>query len=293
MIVFEGKEPGMNDQNRKEIVDTFRIRIWGTRGSIPVSGPEFSVYGGNTNCVELRCGQHTLIFDAGSGLLPAGYTLKSEGVTNFNIFLSHYHYDHIQGLPFFPPMFETNASVTVWSGELEFEMTTREMISNYVRSPFLPISPDIYAAKLVTRDFRPGEDLEPHSDVVIKTGLLAHPGGAIGYRVEWGGRAVAIITDTEHEPGSLDPTVLGLIDNCDLILYDSAFFDAEMERFRGFGHSTWQQAVRLASKAGVRRVGFCHHAPWRTDAEIEEAEQEAKAEFPASFFARDGLIIDL
>ena len=283
----------MSEPDRNDIGDTFRIRIWGARGSIPVSGHEFSVYGGNTNCVEMRCGKHTLIFDAGSGLLPAGYALKSEGVTKFDLFLSHFHYDHIQGLPFFPPLFDSNSSVTLWSGHLEGKMSTQEMVSSYIRPPFLPISPDIYSAELNTQDFHPIDDLHPHSDVVVRTASLSHPGGAVGYRVEWGGRVAAVVTDTEHQPGSLDQSVLRLIKNCDLFLYDSTFWDDEMERFRGFGHSSWQQAVRLAREAGARQVGFTHHAPWRTDAEIEAAEREAKAEYPDSFFARDGQIIGL
>ncbi len=283
----------MNNLNRKDTGGNFRIRIWGARGSIPVSGPEFSVYGGNTICVEIRCGNHTLLFDAGSGLLPAGYALKSEGVTEFDLFLSHCHYDHIQGLPFFPPMFESISSVTLWSGHLEGKMTTQEMVSKFIRPPFLPISPEIYSAELETRDFHPNDDLHPHPDVVVRTANLSHPGGAVGYRVEWNGRVVAIVTDTEHQPGNLDQSVLRLIKNCDLFLYDSTFWDAEMERFQGFGHSSWQQAVRLAREAGARQIGFTHHAPWRTDAEIEVAEREAKAEFPDSFFARDGQIIDL
>ncbi len=113
----------------------------------------------------------------------------------------------------------------------------------------------------------------------------------MGYRVEWGGRAVAIITDTEHEPGSLDSSVLRLIENCDLFLYDSSFWDSEMERYRGFGHSTWQQAVRLAREAGARQIGFTHHAPWRTDAELDAAGRDAKEEFPDSFFAHDGQVL--
>ena len=284
---------GMNDPDRNDAEGTLRIRIWGARGSLPVSGPEFTRYGGNTICVEMRCGEHTLIFDAGSGLLPAGYALKSEGISKFNLFFSHCHYDHIQGLPFFPPAFDSDTSITLWSGHLEGKMTTQQMISGFIRAPWLPISPDIYLADMETRDFHPDDDLHPHPDVVLRTANLTHPGGAVGYRVEWGGRAVAIITDTEHKPGSLDPAVLRLIENCDLFLYDSSFLDAEMERFRGYGHSTWQQAIRLARKAGARQIGFIHHAPWRTDTDLDDFDRQAKAEYPESFFARDGQVIDV
>lgn len=283
----------MSAPNGNDLDGTFRIRIWGARGGLPVSGPEFSVHGGNTICVEMRCGGHVLLFDAGSGLYPAGRALKSEGVTNFNLFFSHSHYDHIVGLPFFAPMYDSDVSGTIWSGHLEGVMTTEQMISGFMRSPWFPVEPDVYRANLETRDFRAGDDLHPHPDIVIRTASLNHPGGAIGFRVEWGGRAVAMITDIEHRPGALDPTVLRLIENCDLFLYDSNYTDAEMQKFRGFGHSSWQQAIRLARKSGARQVGFIHHAQWRTDAELEDADRQAKAEFPNSFFARDGQVIDL
>jgi len=285
--------PAMSDPGGKNHDSRFQVRVWGTRGSLPVSGPEFSAYGGNTICFEMRCGEHTLIFDAGSGLLPAGYAVKSEGQTKFNLFLTHCHYDHMLGLPFFAPLFDPEASIALWSGHLYGEMTTEQMIHDFIRPPWFPIKPEILNAKIETRDFKPGEDLHPHPEMVIRTGKLSHPGEAVGYRVEWGGRAVAIITDTEHMPGSLDPEVLKLIEDCNLFFYDSQFLDSEMERFSSYGHSSWQQAIRLARKSGSKQVGFIHHAPWRTDADLDEFGRQAKAEYPGCFFARDGQVIDV
>ncbi len=273
--------------------DRLRVRTWGTRGSLPVSGEQFRVFGGSTTCTEVRCGGDVLLFDAGSGLLSAGSALKSDGIRATHLFFGHCHYDHIIGLPFFPMMFDPNAKVAVWSGHLAGKMTTREMIERYLRPPWFPVEPDVFCCGQVTHDFRPGDVLQPCADITVRTASLTHPGGCVGYRVEWGGRAVAIITDTEHSPGLLDPAVLGLIDGCDLFLYDSAYTEAELVRHRGFGHSTWNQAVLLAQEARARRVGFVHHAPWRTDAELLEMEAQAKLAFPACFFARDGQIIDL
>ncbi|MFV2054257.1 MBL fold metallo-hydrolase [Aliiroseovarius sp. YM-037] len=283
----------MNDTAGNNHDSSFQVRIHGARGSIPVSGAEFSAYGGNTVCIEMRCGDHTLIFDAGSGILPAGSALKSGDQTTFNLFFSHSHYDHILGLPFFAPLFNVEASITLWSGHLYGEMTTEQMVYEFIRPPWFPIKPEVLNAEIGFRDFRPGTDLHPHADMVIKTGNLNHPGGAVGYRVEWGGRAVAIITDTEHTPGSLDTSVLQLIENCDLFLYDCQFLDAEMEKYQGYGHSTWQQAVRLACESGAKTVGFIHHAPWRTDTDLDDFDHQAKAEFPKSFFARDGQVINV
>jgi phosphoribosyl 1,2-cyclic phosphodiesterase len=275
------------DKNR------LRVRTWGTRGSLPVSGAQFSVFGGNTICTEVRCGDQVLLFDAGSGLLPAGRALKSDQICTAHLFIGHCHYDHIIGLPFLPMMFDPDATVAVWSGHLAGTMTTRGMIDSFLRPPWFPVDPDVFCCGQTTHDFQAGDVLQPYPDVTVRTANLTHPGGCIGYRVEWRGRAVAIVTDTEHTPGILDPAVLALIDGCDLFLYDSAYTEAEMPSHRGFGHSSWNQAVLLAQEARARQVGFIHHAPWRTDAQLQEMEAQAGEIFPASFFARDGQIIDL
>lgn len=271
----------------------FSVRVWGARGSVPVFGDQFRQFGGSTTCIEVRCGDHLLLFDAGSGLPPAGRAFKSEGATEAHLFFSHCHYDHIMGLPFFPMLFDPKASVTIWSGHLAGTMTTRDMVGSFMRPPWFPVEPDRYCSGMASRDFRSGDVLRPYRGVDIHTASLTHPGGAIGYRIEWGGRVLAIVTDTEHAPGVLDPAVLGLIRDCDLFLYDSTYTEAEMAHHRGYGHSTWDHAVLLAQAAGARQAGFMHHAPWRTDDELLAMEAQARAIFPASFFAREGQVIDL
>lgn len=270
-----------------------RVRVWGARGSLPVFGDRYRQFGGSTTCIEVRCGGHLMFFDAGSGLPAAGQALKAEGIAEAQIFFSHCHYDHIMGLPFFPLLFDPAARVALWSGHLAGTMTTREMVASYMRPPWFPVEPDSCRAGMITHDFRAGDVLRPYPDVAIRTAALIHPGGAIGYRVEWGGRALAIVTDTEHRPGQLDPSVLDLIRGADLFLYDSTYTEAEMATHAGFGHSTWNQALRLALAAGVRQVGFMHHAPWRGDDELMAMEAEAQARFAAAFFAREGQVIDL
>jgi phosphoribosyl 1,2-cyclic phosphodiesterase len=162
-----------------------------------------------------------------------------------------------------------------------------------MRPPWFPVEPDICRAAINCRDFRSGDVLAPYDDVAIKTGSLNHPGGAIGYRVEWGGRAVALVTDTEHRPGTLDPAVLDLIDGADLFLYDCMYTDDEMPRHVGYGHSSWQQAIRLAKAARAKRVAFIHHSPLRTDRELDAIQRLATQEFKGAFMARDGQAIDL
>jgi phosphoribosyl 1,2-cyclic phosphodiesterase len=271
----------------------FRVRAWGVRGSLPVSGPEFQTIGGNTICIELQCGPHKLFFDAGSGILPAGKALRAEGASEANLFFSHCHYDHIIGLPYFKPLYDPHCSVSVWTGHTAGKMTTKQIITEFIRPPWFPVEINACRASLNCRDFMPGDVLEPHPGVTIRTGKLNHPGGAVGYRVEWEGRAVAIITDTEHMPGELDPNVLDLIKDVDLFLYDCTYTDEEMSIFVGYGHSTWQHAIRLAEAAGARQVGFIHHSPLRTDDEVQAIDAMAAEQFSGAFSFRQGQILDI
>ncbi len=258
-----------------------------------VCSDEFRQFGGNTICIEVRCGDHVLIFDAGSGLPNAAKALAAEGVKDFNLFFSHCHYDHICGLPHFKPMYLPGFTIGFWSGHLAGAMTTREMIYGYIRPPWFPVAPDICRASMSTVDFKAGDVLEPFPNLSIKTGALVHPGGAIGYRVEWGGRSFAMITDTEHTPGELDPVVMDLIRDVDLFLYDTTYLEDEIETYRGYGHSTWEQAVKLAQAAGAKRVGFMHHSPTRTDAELSEIGEMAAKRFEGAFCAYEGQTIEI
>jgi phosphoribosyl 1,2-cyclic phosphodiesterase len=271
----------------------FAVRFWGVRGSLPVFGEDFRHFGGNTMCLEVRCGDTRLIFDAGSGILPAGQALKAEGVTRYHLLFTHSHYDHIIGFPYFAPIFDRNASIDIWSGHLAGKMTTGAMLRDFMRPPWFPVEPSICPAHIRCRDFMPGDAVETEPGIAIRTGNLNHPGGAVGYRVDFGGRSLAVITDTEHDPGVLDPAVMDLIAGVDLFLYDASYLEPEMDKFRGFGHSTWQQACMLAKAAGAGRVGMVHHAPWRSDAALHAIEAEAQAVFPGAFFAAEGATVTL
>ncbi len=273
--------------------DFLELRIWGARGSLPMASPPCSKFGGNTICFELRCGPDVLLFDAGSALPLAGNSLLAEGKRVFHLFFSHCHYDHIMGLPFFLPLYKPDASITFWSGHLGPKTTTEAMIADFMREPFFPVGPEAFSGKVATETFVPGERLSPFDGIQIETRSLNHPGGAVGYRVDYKGKSVAMIFDTGHVPGELDPNVMDLITGVDLFLYDATFTEQEFKRYRDFGHSTWQQGVRLAIAGKAGRVGFVHHAPFRTDANLEEIEAAAQKLFPGAFCARDLQVITL
>lgn len=271
----------------------FQVRFWGVRGSIPVSGPDYDRYGGNTACIEIRCGEYRLLFDGGSGLRPAGKSLKNEGIGEIDVFLTHSHYDHMIGLPFFHPLYDPSIKLMLWSGHMHGRMTTRELIADFMRPPWFPVTAEYCTANLVCRDFAPGDVLSPREGIVLRTGSLVHPGGCVGYRVEANGRSMALISDTEHTPGKLDPEVMRLIEGVDLVVYDSTYLESEMERYRGFGHSTWEQGIKLCEAANAKRLALFHHDPVRTDVQMEAIERAAQERFKGAFAARDGLIIDL
>lgn len=269
------------------------VHFWGIRGSVPVCGPEYQRFGGNTACIELTCGEERLILDGGSGLRAAGEAMRAGRPAAVDIFLTHSHYDHVIGLPFFAPLYDPATQVTLWSGHLAGKMTTRQLLAKIMEPPLFPVRVDSCAANLHYRDFQPGDVLCPREGVVLRTASLNHPGGCVGYRVEWRGRSVALVSDTEHEPGRLDAAVLGLIRDADLVVYDATYTDEEMQRYRGFGHSTWQQGIRLCKAAGARRLALFHHDPARSDDQMDAIEKAAKGEFAGAFAARDGLALAL
>lgn len=271
----------------------FTVTVWGVRGSSPVCGPDFIRYGGNTTCIEMRCGGEVLIFDAGTGIVAAGKRLLGEAVGELHLFLTHSHYDHVQGLPFFAPLYKPTTSATVASGHLEGAMSTEDILAHLMQPPLFPIDPGYLKASIRYLDFMPGDRLEPAPGIVIDTARLHHPGGAVGYRVTFAGKSVAIVTDTEHVPGQLDTNVLGLIDNADLFFYDAAFGDEEMDKFSGFGHSSWQQAIRLAEAAHARHIGLIHHSFFHTDTDLDRIAELARARFDRVDVVCDGQVFDL
>lgn len=271
----------------------FRVTLWGVRGSLPVSGAAAQGIGGNTICVEIRCGDSVLILDAGSGLAAAGAALAAEGQGRVTLMLTHAHYDHLIGLPFFAPLWNPAARIDLWTGHMAGRMTSAQIVDDFLRPPFFPVGRDHFKARVTLHDFVPGDVLEPAPGLVVRTAPLNHPGGAVGYRVEWAGRVAALVTDVEHIPNQDNSAVMALSSGADLMLYDAAYEDDELVIFGGFGHSTWQEAVRIAKAAKVARLGLIHHAPWRSPAELLRIEAAAKDRFAGAFCGRDGMVIDL
>ena len=197
------------------------VRFWGVRGSIACPGPGTARYGGNTPCVEIRCGEHVLILDAGTGIRPLGNMLVQSAIgRNFDILLSHCHTDHIIGLPFFAPLFSRNHVVRIWAGNLQPTCTIESTVRKIMSFPLFPLQVEALQATVEFCDFRAGDQISVRPEVIISTALLNHPGGATGYRIQHSGCSIAYVTDVEIGEGAIDPILLALAKGVDLLILD-------------------------------------------------------------------------
>jgi phosphoribosyl 1,2-cyclic phosphodiesterase len=272
----------------------FQVRFWGVRGSIAAPGPATARYGGNTSSLEVRCGERLLLLDAGTGMRELGIGLVKEAPINADLYFTHTHFDHVCGLPFFKPFFQPQNRFRLWAGHLAGGMTLRRVLREFMIAPLFPVPPEVFKAMMEYRDFKPGDTLPSAPGITIQTRPLNHPDGAVGYRIKYGGKAFAYITDTEHVPGTPDKNVLALMDNADAVVYDSMYTDEEYARsYVGWGHSTWQEGVRLAKLASVKKLVIFHHDPEHDDAKLDAIAREAQAALPGTVLAREGLVLTL
>ena len=275
------------------MADEFYVRFWGVRGSLACPGPDTLRYGGNTPCVEVRCGDHVLVFDAGTGLRELGDALADHGATELDLLLSHTHLDHVVGLPFCRPLFNPKLRARVWAGHLLPEERVENVLRTLMMPPLFPVPLDIFQAKVSYNDFKAGETLTPKPGITVRTAKLNHPNRATGYRVEFAGKAICYVTDTEHRVGQPDRNVLDLIAGADIAIYDATYTDEEFPKYIQWGHSTWQEAVRLARAAKVKQMVIFHHMPGRTDAALDKIGEDAAQQLPGTVVAREGMTLAL
>lgn len=271
----------------------FSVRFWGVRGSIACPGPGTVRYGGNTPCVEVRCGNNLIIFDGGTGAHPLGNALLKSGVRlDADIFLSHCHLDHIAGLPFFTPFFVPDNRFRLWAGNLLPTHNIEGVMRMMMNPPLFPIPVETFRASIEYRDFRAGEVLHPRANVTLRTASLDHPDGATGYRLEYAGRVLAYLTDTESR-GAAPPELVQLARGADLMIFDCTYTESEIATKKGWGHSTWQQGMALADAAGAKTFCLFHHDPGHDDAFMAAVGAEAEAARPGTIVATEGATIVL
>ncbi|MBD1926938.1 MBL fold metallo-hydrolase [Trichocoleus sp. FACHB-90] len=274
----------------------FVVQFWGVRGSIPSPGKDTVRYGGNTSCVEMRVGGKRLIFDGGTGLrMLSKDLLKAKSVEAY-MFFTHYHWDHIQGVPFFAPAylegncFHIHGAVPPDADSMKQHFCDRVLHSNSP-VPLQELAADLKFYELVCGDTFKVDD------ITIETAPLNHPNGAMGYRVTWQGHTVFYCTDTEHLPDRPDENVLHLAREADVLIYDAMYTDEEYHNPKspkvGWGHSTWQEGVKVAEAAGVKRLAIFHHEPNHSDDFLDQIETHVQEVSPGGFLAREGMIVQV
>lgn len=272
--------------------DGLWIRFWGVRGSIACPSPDHIEFGGNTSCIEVGAGDEVIVLDAGTGIRNLGMSFLERGIREATICLTHTHWDHINGFPFFVPAYQPDKSFHIRAGHLADAGGVKHVLAGQMARPMFPVPLSALQAEMTFTDFRAGESFSI-GDVLVKTAPLRHPDGSTGYRLEYGGKSVCYVTDTEHTPGEPDKNVMGLIEGADLVIYDSTYTDDEFPAHIGWGHSTWQEGVRLAEMCNVSRLAIFHHDPYHDDSFMRALSIEAKARFDGAFVAREGMRIDL
>jgi len=262
-----------------------QIRFWGVRGSLTTPGRATARFGGNTSCVELLCGDERLVLDMGSGLRTLGQHIAGRSPVRATFFLSHYHWDHIVGLPFFGPAYDPRTELVVY-GARRLGKGVREILAGQMTNPYFPVNLDQLRARIDYRDLQDGERVGV-GPMTVHARELSHPGGAMGFRVETASATLVYATDFEHGSAA-DDALIELSQGADMLVMDAQYTLPEYDTHRGWGHTTWAECVRVARAAQARRLVLFHHDPGHSDAEVGAIARLARSQFPATDAAREG-----
>lgn len=269
------------------------VRFWGVRGSVAVSGTPFVHTGGNTTCVEIEHEGHRIILDGGTGLAALGNAIGSP--TQATLLFTHVHWDHIQGVPFFSPLFHPQSQIRLM-GMRNSWGSLRDALDAQMRPPQFPIGLDAFNAQMRFEDIDAGHPVDIGPFKVIPA-LMDHPDGVLVFRIEAAGKSVVFATDVEHGD-KLDRRLLRFVEGADLLIHDAQYTEQQYAGQDGpprvgWGHSTWNQAVGVGRLAGTERLALFHHDPARTDDGVAVIEAQAQQLHPGAFAAREGQVVRL
>jgi len=261
------------------------ITFHGVRGSIAAPGARTARVGGNTSCVELRLGGERIVLDGGTGLRCAGR--DGSGPFDGWLLFGHLHWDHVQGVPFFGPLYDPLAHLRFVGPAGLARVLERQM-----SGPTFPVPFAVTGAGRTFQATVPGDVLQLGA-VRATIGALRHPGGGVAYRLEHAGRVVVYAVDTEPPAGGLDEDLVVLARGADVLIHDAQYLPAEYPAKVGWGHGTYETAARLATAAGVGLLVLTHHDPGRDDLAVTRLERQARRLFRRTVAAREGRTIEL
>jgi phosphoribosyl 1,2-cyclic phosphodiesterase len=269
-----------------------KIKFYGVRGSLPVCGREFERYGGNTTCILiLREHAHRIaILDAGTGIRNLGKELMAKGISQkiINIAFSHFHWDHIQGFPFFAPAYNPEQKIGILTiGRKEKVKNLKEIFTTQMQKEYFPVGLKKMGAQFKFFSYR---DKETIYGANVKSVAQYHKyrGGSYGFRLEDENVSLVICTDLEHIKG-IDKRIVNIARNADLLVHDGQYTPEEYKKYRGWGHSTWEQAVEVAIQANVKKLIITHHDPDHNDDFLDSIEKKCREVFPNSMLAKEGM----
>ncbi len=256
------------------------IRCWGARGSIPVSGKQYLRYGGNTTCLEIRNSNNDIIIvDAGSGIRELGNLLLAENKHTYNMLLTHVHWDHIMGFPFFKPIYTHKTSISVWGSPVA-QASLKEMLTGIMTPPNFPVDCTAINASIFYRNMC--VDSFQIGSMTITPIALSHPNQGSGYKFEEDGKCFVFLTDNElgfRHKGGLDyQDYLNFSRDADLLIHDAEYTEKEYEKTIGWGHSIYKDTLKLALNANVKKLGLFHHNQERTDDAVDLMVDECRKE---------------
>jgi len=253
----------------------FFVRFWGVRGSLPTPGWQTRRYGGNTACIEVIVDGVRYICDGGTGIRELGNALvkEADGPIKAHMFFSHPHWDHIQGFPFFRPLYDPEINLKI-VGPKQRNIDVRSLFAGQMGPIYFPIPFSVVSATMAFDHL--SEDTIDVGDVTLHTIGVKHPSNVVGYRIEAGGKSICFIPDDELEGDMYEvedgwrQRLVEFIHGADLLIHDSMYTEEEYPSRLGWGHSTFSQSLRLAEEGEVKKLLFFHHDPERSDDEIDE-----------------------
>lgn len=269
------------------------LKFYGTRGSIPICHKDYLEFGGNTTCMRTKIPELNRIgiLDAGTGIRQLGKELVESGHEQYDWIMmgfTHFHWDHIQGFPFFQPAYNKQQTIKVLAnGRGNGTTSLQEIFETQMKADFFPVQLANMGAKF--EFLEPEKTQDRLNNTSFSTLPLYHPGGCYGYRWKRNGKILVVCTDLEHKDGIIDERVVEFARGADLLVHEGQFTPEERKHRDGWGHSSYLEAIEVAQRAGVKQLAITHHDPDHNDAFLRDVEKKCQDIFPDSVLAREGM----